>query len=150
MVTRALLCALLASASALCVAAAPAPPSAVGAPGKNDTAAAIAASQALSNSMAKGGAQRPAVTPLPPGKKRVCVFDFDDTLKNEGNVVAEDASWAVHAWCARALRAMRAPMARRRGHDALTTAPPANQRHNAAWRTDMKLPSPAPAARRSS
>jgi hypothetical protein len=24
---------------------------------------------------------RPAVTPLPAGRKRVCVFDFDDTLK---------------------------------------------------------------------
>ena len=40
---------------------------------------------------------RPAVTPLPAGARRVCVFDFDDTLKNEGNVVAEDAVWVVQA-----------------------------------------------------
>ena len=60
---------------------------------------------------------RPAVTPLPTGARRVCVFDFDDTLKNgaprhrvafasaqtparaEGNVVANDAAWVVQAWC---------------------------------------------------
>ena len=40
---------------------------------------------------------RPAVTPLPAGARRVCVFDFDDTLKNEGNVVADDAAWVVQA-----------------------------------------------------
>jgi hypothetical protein len=83
------------------------------------TSQAIAAAAALSAST--DVSSKPAVTPLPRGRQRcaaaasiafserrrlnkrpnrVCIFDFDDTLKNEGNVVANDAAFVVHAWCA--------------------------------------------------
>jgi hypothetical protein len=68
-----------------------------GASSRNDsqTQAAIVASQRLSQTDA--AAKWPAVTPLPAGRRKVLIYDFDDTLKNEGNVVANDAAWAVHA-----------------------------------------------------
>ena len=49
---------------------------------KNDTqtAAAIAASERLSQTAA--ASKWPAVTPLPPGRRKVLIYDFDDTLKN--------------------------------------------------------------------
>ena len=49
---------------------------------KNDTqtAAAIAASERLSQTAA--ASKWPAVTPLPAGRRKVLIYDFDDTLKN--------------------------------------------------------------------
>jgi|APGre2960657444_1045066.scaffolds.fasta_scaffold14103_5 hypothetical protein len=85
-----LLCALLV-AGALGALAAPAPPSASAKPASPPTksepsstvAASQAGSQAVAAELAKGGGPvRPAVTPLPAGKRRVAIFDFDDTLKN--------------------------------------------------------------------
>jgi hypothetical protein len=50
---------------------------------KNDTqtAAAIAASERLSQNTA-AASKWPAVTPLPAGRRKVLIYDFDDTLKN--------------------------------------------------------------------
>ncbi len=54
--------------------AAPSPP-----PRTSPSGPAPAPPHPLVGSLASPG--RPAVTPLPAGKRRVCVFDFDDTLK---------------------------------------------------------------------
>jgi len=92
----------------------PPPPPAAQSTSTSESPAAIAAAKSSAAQLASAHPLFPDVTPLPPGRHRVCVFDFDDTvrcvptysflsystlfqLKNEGNVVANDAFWVVHA-----------------------------------------------------
>jgi hypothetical protein len=71
------------------------------------SAAAATTAAAASNGAAATTAAAPAppavpTTPLPAGRRRVCIFDFDDTIKmtNAADSLAPDAKWVIDACAA--------------------------------------------------